>query len=820
MMQALGLPESDRQDFSNCRVTLQPTNPENIQLTFPVQAATDKLQQMLKHKDRWSYQASGKAGQKNFAQFNYSASEPRAETSLRWPSDIEFAKEAKQPRKSEPDPWHRKLDCFSVLATDLGQRDAGAFALLEARANDDFAGKPTRFIGKTGDKNWLARLVASGMLRLSGEDRREWRARSKLDDKNYRDTNSGPGFREELWGERGRRAEPVETAECAQLFADFGCEENDLLPEGWRTSLSFPEQNDKLLIAARRAQSRIARLHRWCWFLSDSKQASKVEDTFKEIAELDDARLSPPATKLLATLEQKTELLAALHHDLAERSKNLPPLLVTVANRCLPLRGRSWQWGSHPTKPDCFLLSQEGAPRPNAHPLRAVGTATDETWIRGQRGLSFERIGQIEELRKRFQSLNQTLRRVPSEPPKKRRDDTIPDPCPDLLDKLDRTKEQRVNQTAHMILAEALGVRLTPPPADKAALRASRDQHGAYVRVRSPVDFIVIEDLSRYRATQGRAPRENSRLMQWSHRAVRDKLKQLCEVFGLPVLETPAAYSSRFCSRSGVPGFRAEEVTAGFTQSGHWAWLAGKKDADGKRTEEAQQLHDLDRQLGEAQAALERNWTTKKRPQPCPKRTLFVPMAGGPVFVPVVDKVTDADLAPKIAQADINAAINLALRAIADPRLWSIHPRLRSQREGDAKPSKGKKGKLVQTTAATSAEARLLTREKRKFGEAGKPLTVHRPTDAKSDDTRQPNFFADFAGLRVIAEKRAEEKRELSWLIREWTPAEIVGETGIPPLLHGKSFWGCVKATQWERASQINRARIAAWRDKLDQMPA
>jgi hypothetical protein len=36
-----------------------------------------------------------------------------------------------------------------------------------------------------------------------------------------------------------------------------------LLPENWRTALSFPEQNDKLLIALRRYQSRISRLHRW-----------------------------------------------------------------------------------------------------------------------------------------------------------------------------------------------------------------------------------------------------------------------------------------------------------------------------------------------------------------------------------------------------------------------------------------------------------------------------------------------------------------------------------------------------------------------------
>jgi hypothetical protein len=60
--------------------------------------------------------------------------------------------------------------------------------------------------------------------------------------------------------------------------------------------------------------------------------------------------------------------------------------------------------------------------------------------MRGQRGLSLERIEQIEELRKRFQSLNQTLRRQVGGKPPIRRDESVPDPCRDLLDKLDNLK--------------------------------------------------------------------------------------------------------------------------------------------------------------------------------------------------------------------------------------------------------------------------------------------------------------------------------------------------------------------------------------------
>ncbi|MGH7945654.1 MAG: type V CRISPR-associated protein Cas12b, partial [Opitutaceae bacterium] len=720
--------------------------------------------------------------------------------SLRWPHEKQSAK--------PPQPWHEKLDRFSCLATDLGQRDAGAFALMEARANDDFSGKPTRFIGETEGKRWRARLVASGMFRLSGEDRREWRESKR----HAGDFN----WREELWGERGRAATPDEIVECAELMGKFGCDEKDLLPPSWQTALSFPEQNDKLLVAARRAQSRLARLHRWCWFLTDPKQAGKVAATFAEIADPCDERTLPAATKALAFPEMKTELLAALHHELAAWTAKLPELLVRLANRCVPLRGRSWRWHAHPDAhaQKCFVLSQSGAPRPNAKHRLSDGTEGDVTWIRGQRGLSFERIEQIEELRKRFQSLNQTLRRTPGGPPPKRRDESIPDPCPDLLTKLDRTKEQRVNQTAHMILAEALGLRLAPPPASKATLRASRDQHGVYQRVRAPVDFVIIEDLSRYRASQGRAPRENSRLMKWSHRAVREKLKQLCEVFGLPVLETPAAYSSRFCSRSGVPGFRAEQVVAGFTQGGHWAWLAGKKDERGNPTQAAQHLRDLDMMLGLAQLELESEWKRQARVQPCPQRSLLVPLSSGPIFVPVSEHSTADGLSPAVAQADVNAAINLALRAIADPRQWSIHPRLRTQREGDVKPGKSRKGK---TTPAISASTtpRLLTREKRKYGETGNPLVVERPANARPDDARQPNFFADFAGLKEFAHQLSLGSLDCRWLQEEWTSATISGQEETFRLVHAKSFWGCVRAAEWKRVNDLNSAHLANWRRKL-----
>ena len=798
MMAALGLDKSpERVNFANCRITLQPTNESDIQLTFPVEVNSEKIKAGVSREAVWENQFNLYPDGENF----YNAS-------LRWPHEKQRAK--------PPLPWHEQLNSFRCIATDLGQRDAGAFARMSVLGGSDFDKRPSRFIGEAGGKKWRAALERSGLFRLPGEDAQVWREKSGKDEKNPEDSGKPFDFREELWGERGRPARSWEADDTAELMRLLEvppeAKELSLLSESWRSLLSFPEQNDKLLVAMRRYQSRIARLHRWCWFLKgDDKQQKSAWD---EIADCEDTRLIS-GEQIAQAKKHDPRLQTELESQLQKRLELAPVLLVRIANRILPLRGRSWHWEKHPASKAQNTL----------HHLTQNGPKLDSkerpVWLRGQRGLSLERIEQVEELRKRFQSLNQTLRREVGGKPPIRRDESVPDPCRDLLDKLDNLKEQRVNQTAHMILAEALGLRLAPPPADKKTLRQQRDQHGTYEKIPDksgkwigPVDFIIIEDLSRYRASQGRAPRENSRLMKWCHRAVRDKLEQLREVFGIPLVETPAAYSSRFCSRSGVPGFRAEEIAPGFENESPWSWIKEKKDDHDQPTAEAAHIQELIQQMAEAQKI-----PTRSDKPLAMLRTLFAPLAGGPVFIPIVDSIPNAELAPKLVQADINAAINLALRAIADPRLWTIHPRLRSQREGGNKPGKAKMQKAKKEASDAPTEVKLLTREKRKFGESGKPLVIKHASSAKPDDTRQPNFFADLAGLNELAEQLAKKNpREYSWLTKEWTSAEISGENTTPPLVHGKSFWGTVKAKQWERIRAINSARLAAWHSKGDDV--
>jgi hypothetical protein len=562
------------------------------------------------------------------------------------------------------------------------------------------------------------------------------------------------------------------------LFSDFGIKEEDLLPNTWRDSLSFPEQNDKLLRAASRAQWRVSRLHRWCWFLADEKKRGdalkEIRESFTAPAERNE-RWLPDKIKTLAEKENDPRLANELAALLRDKLNKLSGLFELLANRILPLRGRSWKWEKHPIATNenrVYLLNQNGAALPDVR-------------LRGQRGLSFERIEQIEELRRRFQSLNQTLRRDIGGRPPIRRDEAVPDPCPDLLEKLDRSKKQRVNQTAHMILAEALGVRLVNPPANKADLRQDRDQHGVYEKFRDPADFIVIEDLSRYRASQGRAPRENSRLMKWCHRAVRDKLKELCEPFGIPVLETPAAWSSRFCSRSGVAGFRAVEVHPGLKMESPWSWHLKRLELYRKNSEqhplsddartESEQIEKLFADLDKANKDIH-----GERPK---WRTLYAPKAGGPIFIPICNRIPKPDdekLQPAVIQSDINAAINLGLRAMADPRLWSIYPRLRTQREKDGT---------------------MLAREKRKYGEKAKmKIELVKEDKEISTTNRNPNFFADLS--QTIS----------------WGNAKLEGDKQCP-LVSGKAIWSEVKKIQWRLVQKINQQRIQSWQDKEDNVP-
>jgi hypothetical protein len=731
------------QDFSSCAVALMPEpgrgkDPVRYLLNFPLSLDVTAVPGRAERVARWQGQFNGMKKELGH---------------LHWPGtlDVKYLERA----------WWKRVKHFTVLSVDLGQRVAAASAVIEVQVDAAEAWQASKVTWKLGEADgheWQARLKSLKMLRLPGEDAEVWDGREGR-------------FRQEKSGSAGRLALDTETAEAENILNALGLLESLRLrslenpaeaARDWDKFRYFSKQNDHLLYALRRAQGRLMKLQRWLHRLGVEDAAIR-ENTLQEIKEPGRGGGGPDLLfekmREAAELGQE-ELRTFLKEEILrmqDRVKGLPDVLIRIADRVVPLRGKAWHW-----KP---LEGDERLDREKKLNFRLIAETDNGNvrMVRGQRGLSMERIEQLEELRRRCQSLNRALKRAPGEKAKFGRssqDEELPDPCPDILTKLEHIREQRVDQTAHLILAEALGLRLKGPSLEKAhrESRKARDVHGEYEVKRVPVDFIVLEDLQRYRTTQGRAPSENSRLMKWCHRAVVDKLMQLAEPFGLTVILAPAAYTSRFCSRSGVAGFRAREVGPGDEKRYPFHDLL-KRAQDPKRepTEEARKAEELFRIL--KQLNQEKTLGTAK--------TLLWPQPGGPIFVPA------AGSAP-VMQADLNAAINIGLRALASPQAIHLLHKVRTE--------KTPAGELVPKQEGNKRELAL-------FGKKGAAFSGIRMEEFKAGASK-PNLFFDAAGIA---------KSE-----RVGHPA--LGKSGCP-LAGGRSLWGAVKERQHARCLEMNRRR-------------
>jgi len=222
------------------------------------------------------------------------------------------------------------------------------------------------------------------------------------------------------------------------------------------------------------------------------------------------------------------------------------------------------------------------------------------------------------------------------------------------LDTLEHLRDQRVKQLSSRIIEAALGV---------GRIKFSKKGR-ASERPRSAVDdschAVVIESLTYYRPDELHTRRENRQLMQWSSAKVQKHLKEGCQLYGLHLREVSASYTSRQCSRTGLPGVRCDDVpTEKFLNASWW-----KEDIF---------LVDLADRLKNLQE-------DKKQLPP----TVRVPREGGDLFVAAPPRnfvcgkaEADLDRATKRAvQADLNAAANIGLRALLDPdwpgRWWYV----------------------------------------------------------------------------------------------------------------------------------------------------
>jgi hypothetical protein len=614
---------------------------------------------------------------------------------LHWPVTVD-------PAKMKVSPWCENPAIiekgFTVMATDLGQRTAGSWALLRITATEPMTPRPVRSIGHDGKHEWFAEILKTGMHRLPGED-----AMTRGKDGH---------MRQELSGKTGRMASEDEWKETLELAKALLAEE----PENWigtnRLVKSYPEQNDALLRLANRRLSRLQTFHRWSCFDPEKetdplRKGSLIKKLIAELDKWEDDEVARWAGNLHSG--DITAFRSAAGSAFASYRADLLTHLVSLANRVAPLREDHWGW------------RQRGGDSPYGDLVRIPRGEGAKPPVRGQRGLSLARIEQMENLRRLFLRYNRALDREAGKPAKFGLADTGRDsgePCRDLLEKIDRIKEQRVDQTAHLILAQALGVKLAPHGLS-AQVRQEGDHHGEYTRIsgREPVDLVVIEDLGRYLSSQGRAPSENSRLMKWAHRAVRDKVKMLIEEpFGIPVLEVPAAYSSRFCAVTGEAGARCEERAE---LDDYVREILERRSV----TPAAFGQHDLreaNLRLLMQFKLLDSINASRRAAGKCPA-TLLLQKTGGPLFVGAGEQ-------SRLVQSDMNAAINLAFRAIAAPESLHLLHRIRSEKTGDQ----------ISTLAKNRREIAV-------FGKKGLPISIEGEPSTKL--SKSANFFHDPAGI-------------------------------------------------------------------------
>lgn len=698
----------------------------------------------------WLHDALGKAA-KWKGQFNGIKDK---NLHLHWPGT------AKDATKKNPW-WESKAiitNGFTVLSNDLGQRSAGAWALLKVTCWKPETKRPVRSIGHDGTREWFAEVLKSGMYRLPGEDQQVQKNGEWVPEKS---------------GKTGRMPEDDEYTAAFNLARKLLGAEADEVVASWlgpKGGRSFPELNDQLIKIANRRLTRLGTYHRWSCFspekLDDPKRkANVIEGQIVELDAYQDKDVLAwkellKAGDIAGFRDQAGRAFETLRSDLEDHLTNL-------ANLTVPLRQKLWTWlprTGDSKYGDLLMVDFE-----DSHPK-----------VRGQRGLSMQRIEQLDGLRRLFLRYNRSLDREKHMPAKFGRADEGRDsgePCQALLDKIDRMKEQRVNQTAHLILAQALGVRLRPHQLsdDK---RRDRDIHGEYEKIdgREPVDFIVIEDLSRYLSSQGRSPSENSRLMKWAHRAVRDKLKMLAEEpFGIPVVEAMPAYSSRFHAHpaNGQPGSRLHELhelTAYQIQS--LENLAARTDS--KERHRAKAAADLLEQFKEIRPENDRRKElNRNRAKGVPAMsllTLYFPKAGGPLFLAVRDG--------NPVQADLNAAINLGFRAIAAPECIAVHRRVRATK--DKNVYRPKLGNAREKAAFTKDDS----------------ISLDGALSKKFGASSSPNFFLEPDGLVQLDGDPLFDRATLNG----------------HPLVSGVALWSAVNNAIYTRCAELNRKRIKLWK--------
>jgi hypothetical protein len=248
--------------------------------------------------------------------------------------------------------------------------------------------------------------------------------------------------------------------------------------------------------------------------------------------------------------------------------------------------------------------------------------------------------------------------------------------------------------------------------------------------------------------------------MKWAHRAIRDKVKMLVEEpFGIPVLEVTAAYSSRFSAINSEPGSRCEEraelneyLKEALERRAGTPPVSGQPDQRHCNSQLLEQFKLLDvinaRRLASGQEI---------------QATLLLPKTGGPLFLGAKES--------PVVQSDINAAINLAFRAVAAPEALHLLHRVRAESR-DGKTS----------TVAKNA------RERAAYGKKGIPISIEGTLSAKL--SAAPNFFFDVNNIATFDKGKVP-----------------LGEASVT-VASGIGLWRAVNEMIFPRILRINAQRL------------
>lgn len=482
-------------------------------------------------------------------------------------------------------------------------------------------------------------------------------------------------------------------------------------------------------------------------------------------------------------------------------------LLCAVTEWCLPVRKRHWHWKADAEKPELFMgkhgPKDEDCEAPQHVPL-----------IQGMRGLALRRLDQVLGLRQVCQSFAKIERRwlQPCHGVNDliiKRDDELYDPCPDLLKKSNDLRDQRVFQTAHLILTEALGLQLKNPAKverdgkTKKELTNEIDLHGDYERKQVNgqdvpcCSVIVLEDLSRYRTSQERTRSENSRLMEWAHRKIINKLADMVKPFGITLVLVDPAWSSRFDSRTGVAGIRVKEVKRGFENEMPFAAWRKRIKVRGKVDELATLVEEMIKQFESIPKDAEKD----------NKRTLLIPVEGGERFLPAAR----AKNGKETLNADKNAAVNIGLRALAHPDRLDIFPRLRTVKKADGTVKvRNKRGHFASLSEDDAGRELRVDWSIQKAPNAPASEVEKSSGDdtgeVATESSEYPDYFAVLPGWTDFGVQCANKCYQGNDVVQQKLGDLIAYERPL--------FLKMVQQVCWQRIKNINAARCKSWQPK------